>query len=196
MAAEGLTVGQLLIPETAGHVVVDQARRLHDCVDNGGSDETKATALEVGAQKAGLLGLSGNFKDRRPGIYEGLAIDEAPEISIEAAELVGNREQPSRVPDGGRDFGSISDDPGQLQQTLDVVTGHGGYLRRIESTKRLPQRFSLIQNNGPAETRLEAIQDEILEQLGVIVEWNPPFTVVILGHEIRRFGPFTAGYGQ
>jgi hypothetical protein len=53
--ARGLRTGgpEVGIPEAVGHVVVDQSRRLHYRINDGGPDKTKAASLEVGTQQSG-----------------------------------------------------------------------------------------------------------------------------------------------
>src|SRR5207244_3711045 len=80
--------GHLTLAETAHDVVIDHADGLHVRVDDGGTDESEATAFQVLAEGVGLVRprwdvfeLSGAILSRPP-------VDETPLISGEAPELV------------------------------------------------------------------------------------------------------------
>src|SRR5919108_6508083 len=74
------------IPETIDEVIVDQAHRLHKGIANGRADESEAAPLQVFAQGVRFGGSSRNLLRRAPSILARSAVDEAPDIGVEAAE--------------------------------------------------------------------------------------------------------------
>src|SRR5690349_17854478 len=91
--------------EAVCRVVVDHADRLHEGVADGRADEGKAAPLEIRAHRVRLARARGHLGERSRGVDARLAADEAPDIGVEAAELVLHGEEGLRVLDGGGDFG-------------------------------------------------------------------------------------------
>ena len=84
----------------AGQVVVDQAHRLHERVDGGGADEAPAALLEVAG--------------------EGLRVVITPD-EVGEGLLLGELDRPLGVVDRRLDLAAVADDPGVLEQALDVL---------------------------------------------------------------------------
>ena len=87
-----------------------------------------------------------------------------------------------RVADGGRDLGSIADDPGIVHQAGDVRRVERRHDRRVEATKGLGKRRSLVEDRGPGEARLEGFQREALEERAVVANLDNPLVIVIADH--------------
>src|SRR5947208_15311882 len=84
-------------PEAVDRVVVDEADGLHEGVADRRPDETKATLLQVLAQSARLRRLGRDLADGSPRADDRLAVHEAPEIRVQAAELGAQLEHALRV---------------------------------------------------------------------------------------------------
>ena len=52
-------------------------------------------------------------------------------------------------------------------------------LDRVESIEGPSKILSLPKDSPPAEAGLHAFEDKKLEELGVVVKWNPPLEVVV-----------------
>src|ERR1051325_10082306 len=95
----------------AGHeMAVDHSGRLHERVADRRTDEAKAAATQVGAERVGLRRSRRHFLDGLSSIVNRLAADEAPHVRIEAAELALHREKRLGVGDSGLDLQAIADD--------------------------------------------------------------------------------------
>ena len=77
----------------------------------------------------------------------------------------------------------MPDDPGVLQKPLNVSLSEPCDLRKIESRKRLTKILTLPQDRKPAQTRLKALQADLLEEPCVIRDWSTPFLIVVDGVE-------------
>src|SRR5262245_22223626 len=74
------------VPEAARVVVVDDADRLHERVDDRRPDESEAAALQLLAERVGEL--RARWQRAAAGAaLDGLAAGEVPEEPVEAAEL-------------------------------------------------------------------------------------------------------------
>src|SRR5207244_7096719 len=81
-------------PEAVERVVVDEAGRLHEGVADRRADEAKAALLQILAQGTRLRCLGRDLAHGPPRAENRLAVHEAPEIGIEAAELVAHLQHP------------------------------------------------------------------------------------------------------
>ena len=83
----------------------------------------------------------------------------------------------------GLDFLAVAHDPGVLQQSADPFPVVGRHALRIEPFEHFQESLPLAQDDRPAQPRLEAVEDELCEQLFVAMQRHTPFPVVILLHE-------------
>jgi hypothetical protein len=72
---------------TGHEVIVDHAHCLHQRVANGRAHELEASFFQMLAHGIGLDRESWDLPWVSPGIDDGLAANELPEVAVEAAEL-------------------------------------------------------------------------------------------------------------
>src|SRR5438046_9121389 len=101
-------------------MVVDHARRLHEGVANRRPDEGESSGLQVRAQGIRFARARGNLPQTPPSVGPWWALNEHPEVGIDAAELLPNGQDRPRVPNRGRDLEPLSDDPGLVEQPPDI----------------------------------------------------------------------------
>src|SRR5439155_21228629 len=104
---------------------------------------------------------------------------EAPNVLIKAAELFLHFEKTPRVGDGAFDFQAIADDALIVHQARDIRVIKSGDLKRIKVLERLAKVIPLSQDGNPAQPRLEALQDQHLEYLSIVMDRKPPLRIVI-----------------
>ena len=98
-------------------MVVDHADRLHEGVDDRRSDEIAAARAQVLGDAARQLGLGGHVAHRQARATKRPAVDEAPEMSREAASP-GEVEIDPRQRDRRLDLGAVAHDAGVLPSAL------------------------------------------------------------------------------
>src|ERR1700733_16104895 len=81
-------------------VVVHEPGCLHQGVTDGRADERESTTLQVLTQCIGNLGASGKFGKGPPVVLNRPATDKRPDVLIEAAELLLEREEHAGITDG------------------------------------------------------------------------------------------------
>src|SRR4029077_8578623 len=111
-------------------------------------------------------------------ILLGRGAHEAPEKRAERAFLLLELEKRPRVADRRAHLLPVPDDPGILEELLDlsgVVTGHA---LRVEPVERVEEARALVEDHAPGEPGLEAVQDELREQVAIVVERHAPLLVV------------------
>src|SRR5690606_26985957 len=95
-----------------------------------------------------------------PAVHDRLAVDEAPNVGIEAAELVLDLEKLSCVRDRGFDLEPIADDAGVCQQALDGAPIETRHTLGIEIGESSAVGLALAQDGGPAQAGLGALEHE------------------------------------
>src|SRR5262249_36007702 len=124
-------------------------------------------------------------QDRRPA-------DERPDVRVEAAELLLQREEVARIRDGCIDLLAVADDAGILHEPSHRACVEARDLRGIEARERAPVIFALAQDSPPAQARLCALQQEELEVLPIVANRHAPLGVVVkLVHGIDALAPRT-----
>src|SRR6476469_606330 len=96
--------------KAAHAVVVDHADRLHISVADRAAHEIEAALPEVLAERIGERGPRRHLGRRAPGILQRPAVDEAPQIGIEAAERFLDVKKRARVTHSRFDFEAIAND--------------------------------------------------------------------------------------
>ena len=114
------------------------------------------------------------------------AVDEAPNIGVEATELFLNIDEFSRVVDRCQDLCSVADDTFILQQRFDLPPAVARDFFRIESRKGLAIGVALAQHGVPAQAGLRPFQGQEFENCPVIMHRHAPFPVMVF--DIIRFG--------
>src|SRR5436309_8412809 len=82
-----------LLRRAADEVIVDEARGLHECVHDRGADEREVAALEVLRERVGLRRRGRHGGHGARAIALGPAVDEAPDVAVEAAEFLLDGEE-------------------------------------------------------------------------------------------------------
>src|SRR5262249_18560344 len=109
------------VAEAVDRVVVDEPDGLHERVADGRPDEAKAALLQVLAYRPGLGCLRRDLAERPPLADDRLAVDEAPEIGVEAASVGAHLEHALRVVHRRLDLQPVADDARVLEQAVDVA---------------------------------------------------------------------------
>src|SRR2546430_697410 len=166
--------------KTVYHVVVHHAGCLHMRITDCGADELEAALLQILGQGVGLQGgRPYSFSSHPVGVTHCPVSREAPDVPVEATELFLDLQKASRVGDGRFNFQAIPNDALVFQQARDICRIESCDLPYIEVLERLPEIVALSQDGNPAQPRLEALQHQHLEDLPIVMDWHPPFLVMI-----------------
>ncbi len=160
-------------------MVVDHPHRLHEGVADGRAAELEAFGLECFGHGAGFRRFGRHLGHAAPMVALGPAVDELPEIRREAARRCHQVEGGAGGQDGAFDLGAVADDAGILHQGLDLGGVVARDQRRVEAVEGALEIRALAQDGDPGEAGLEAVQDQLLEQLAVALDRHAPFLVVI-----------------
>src|SRR6185436_20234438 len=117
-------------------MVVYHADGLHKRIANRGSNEVKPAANQVLAHGVGLRRTRRHFLHGLPSILQRTAIDETPDVGIEAAEFFLDLEKRLRVLNGGSHLESVSDNAGVGEELRDFLITELCDRRRIEIDER------------------------------------------------------------
>src|SRR5258706_4585912 len=158
-------------------MVVHHPGRLHEGVHDSRADELEAARLEV---------LGERVRDRvaREAVAPRTArpaLDEAPQVAREAAELALHLDEAARVADRRVDLRTVAHYTGVGEQALPVRRAVAGDALGVELVESPAVVLALRQDRVPGEAGLRAFEDEKLEELGVVPERHAPFPVVV-GH--------------
>src|ERR1051325_1968167 len=167
-------------------MVVHHPDGLHVCVDDRRADEAEPAALQILAHGVRLDGRRRNLAHGSPAVPDRAAVDEAPLVRIEAAELRLDFEKGPGVPDRRFDLGPVAHDPGVRQERRDFAFVVAGPLLRVEPAEGTPVGVALPEDGDPAQPRLRSLEDEEFEKAPVVVDGNAPFLVVI--RDVERVG--------
>ena len=185
--------GHLGVAEAVDDVVVDQPGGLHERVADRRADEREAALPERLAERVRLRRERRDLLEASPRVLPRLAADEAPEESVEAAELRPQREVGAGIRDAPRDLEPIADDAGIGEERADLGRVVAGHLPGIEAVEGAPVGRALPENRDPGEAGLGALEAEELEEPAVVVERNAPLAVVV--RAVERVGPGPAAAG-
>ena len=83
--------------EAVDRMVVDHATGLHECVADGGAHKSEATLFEILAHSSRRLRLDRHLTERGPAVNDRFAVDELPDVGVEAAEFVLGAQKGLRV---------------------------------------------------------------------------------------------------
>lgn len=100
------------MPETRHQMIVHHADRLHVRITNGGTDKFETISQQIPTQRVGNFRARRNFFHAFSPVDHRSAIDEPPQIGIEAAEFLAHFQERHRVLDGGVDFQPVANDAG------------------------------------------------------------------------------------
>src|SRR3989475_5132928 len=114
------------------------------------------------------------------GIAQCPVAHKAPDVPIEAAELLLDFQEAPRVGNGPFDFQAVANDTLVSHQPCNVGLAESRHFPNIEVLERPPEVIALAQYDNPAQPRLEALQGQHLEHLPIVMDRHAPFLVVIL----------------
>src|SRR5690348_6303113 len=116
-------------------MVVDDADCLHKRVANGRAHKFKPAFDEVTAQRVGDRSAGGNVLNRFPTVPDRFPTNEIPDVLVEAAELLAQRQKRFGVLDRGVDLEPVSNDTRIVEQFFNlsrIVTGYFGGIEVVE----------------------------------------------------------------
>src|SRR5262249_33275099 len=182
---------------SAYEMVVDHARRLHEGIDRGGSDEAKALCLQR---------LGNGLRGRRLGRYRLEAfvvvdlrtpVEEVPQ-ECRKASAPREPQHRARIIDGCFHLEAIAHDAGVDHQPSNVLGTVARDALGHEAVERAPEILALLQDRQPRQASLEALQHELFKEGPVVGLRDTPFGVVVAridglsdpdprtAHELRR----------
>src|SRR5690242_14510884 len=174
---------QLAMTKARHEVIVHHADRLHEGIADGGSDESKPALHEAFAHRVRLPAAGGEVAQGAAAILLGHATDEAPEKGTELAFFLLELKERARVADGRHHLLAIPDDARILQELPDLTAVVAGHAIRVEPVERLEKARAFVEDHAPREPGLEAIQDELREEVAIVVERHAPLFVVVGEHQ-------------
>jgi hypothetical protein len=169
-------------------VVVHEAHGLHEREHRGGPDEAPAAPLEV-LRERDRRGRGGGALGRPEVPGRGF---EAPDVRRERPLGVDQLDGAGRVADDRLDLSPVPHDPRVAEEALDVALVERRDRLDVEPRERGAEVLPLGQDRAPAQTGLEALQAELLEQPAVVVDGKPPLGVVVAEELGRGAGPTAA----
>ncbi len=93
--------------------------------------------------------------------------------------LINGFDGPFRIGDRRFDLASVSHDASICEEAVDIRVVVGSHNVEVESIERRPEVLPLAKDGQPAQTGLEALQTDLLEEPLVIELGEPPLGVVI-----------------
>ena len=175
---------------TRYEMIVNHARRLHECIANRGADEFESMSQQIAAHGVGLGGACGYVSQASPTILDWLAANERPDIGVETSEFFSHLEKSFRVLDRSRNFQPVAHDPIVVKKPLYVSYAIAGDLFRLKTNERFPVVLAFIQNGVPTQSRLRALKYQEFEEHSIVMYRNAPFLIVISNGRFSR-GPGT-----
>lgn len=188
MSVYSIDVHLLRAEEAPRLVRPDDSDRLEVRVHRHRSDESHPALLQIVRYRIG---------QRAPGdavLFDHRSVRPFPQVVRERSELLPYRQERLRVPYGRDDLRAVPDDPGVRHQSGDVVLAVRRDPDGIEAVERLPERVPFVQDALPRQSGLEALQQEHLVQLPVVVHRDAPLRIVVLDVPgVRRVRPGAPG---
>src|SRR5207253_7627848 len=121
-------------------------------------DEAEPAADQRLAHAVRLARAGRELAQRAAGVLLGHSAYEAPQECVERAFLFLELEERPRVRDSGFHLLPVAHDARVLQELLDAAAVIPRHALRIESVEHLEETRSLVQDRGPGEPRLEAVE--------------------------------------
>lgn len=178
------------MPETAHQMVVHHPRGLHEGIADCAAHELEAAEFELFAHGVGLRASGWDPGLFGPGVHAWLAPGELPDKAVEGTKLSLDGQKCPGVGDGRRDLQPVADDSGISQQAGYLISVERGDLPGLKILERPPEILPLVEHARPAQSSLERVQHQKLEQLAVVMQRHTPLFIVILQHQ--RVGAWPA----
>ncbi len=160
-------------------MVVHHASRLHEGVANRRTGKGEPALLQVFAHGVRQGCRCGDIALDLPGILDGPAIYELPEIFVKPAKFLCHRQTGSRIAHGCVNLQSIADDTRIRQQLLEFGFFVAGDFRSVEIVERFAIGIALFEDRDPTEACLRTLENEKFEQSAIVADGNTPFRIVI-----------------
>jgi hypothetical protein len=184
-------VSEFFVPETVYDVIISHAYCLHEGVTNGRADKFESLFNQIFTHCIRLRGAGGDIRHLFPRILYGSAMNELPDVVIKASKFLLNLQKCPGVRDSRIDFEPVSYDLRIGEQPGYGILRVVGDFPGIKIIKGFSVAFPLSQDSRPAQSRLRAFQNKKLEQRSVIMDFHPPFIIMIGLFEFASIGPVT-----
>jgi hypothetical protein len=181
------------VAEAIDDVIVDQSGGLHEGVADRRADEREASVPERLTERVRLRRERRDLLEASPRVLSRLAADEAPDESIEAAQLGPEGEVGARVPDDAFHFEPVANDARIGEELPDPGRPVVGDLPGMEAVEGAAVRRPLPEDRDPGEAGLSALQAQELEEPSIVVQGDAPLAIVIRAVERVGAGPAAAG---
>ena len=166
-------------------MVVNHARGLHERVDDDGPAEAEALGPECPRERARKRRLGRYLARLLPRILDRPEVDEAPQEAGETLALL-DREKGARRCNRRLHLAPVAHDARVRERLADLRLTPTREGFGIEPREAPAEVVALAQDRQPAQPRLEAVEDEFLEQ-GAPVGLGPAPLVIVIG-DIERIG--------
>jgi len=163
-------------------VIVHYTDRLHKRITNGRAHEAEPALLQILAHGVRFRGSRRNVARTFQPRLLGFPADELPDVFIEAAEFFPHGQKAFSVVDRRRYLPSVAHDPSVSKERSNFLRVIACDFRGVKIIERFSVILALVQNCGPAQSRLRAFEYQKLEQQPVIVHRYAPFLIVIRLH--------------
>ena len=171
-------------PPAFRDMVVDHADPVYKCIDNFGTDKAEPPAFHVFRDAVAERGRDWHFTKVGEVVDLRAAINESPEIRIEAALLVLNVEDGAGIAAGAVDFQPVADDSFILAKRLKLCNSHCGSQMHVKVVKGRLAAGALPEHHVPAEPGLRTPKREHLEKMPVVMDRHAPLGVVVMGEDV------------
>ena len=108
--------------KTIRSMVIDHAHSLHQGITDCGADEFESTLLQVTRQAIGNGSFRRHFAGIAPGIGNGTTVDELPQVSIEATEILLHFEIMLGINDCRRNLERLRTMPGSANSAATLAS--------------------------------------------------------------------------
>ncbi len=167
-----------VVTEAADEVVVEEARGLHESVDDGGAAEGEAFFLQVFRNALRQRRFRRHLFDARKTVLLRAAVEIFPEIVGEAFALL-DFQIGARARDRALDLHAVAHDAFVLHQAFDLLGREAHDLLGLEPGERLPEIVALAQDGDPGEAGLETVEQQLFEERARVALRHAPFLVVV-----------------
>jgi len=167
----------LAVTKATRLVIVDHADSLHKGIADGRADKFEAALQQIFAERVGDFRASS--KGSVGSAFQRLAVYEAPDVFIKAAEFALHCEKSDGVADRGVDLELIADDAVVRQQRCDLTLIVLCDFLRVEAVECGAIVIAFSEDGFPAKTGLSSFENQKLKETVVVVNRHAPFFVVI-----------------
>src|SRR4029077_1023552 len=129
------STGPPLFEWASSDVVIDNADRLQQRVDDSGADKREVAAFQIFAHAIGQLGCGMEVGDGSWAIDDRLSIDPVPQIRCEGSKLLLNAEDSSRIGTGAVDLEPVPNDAFIAAESFEAAVIEGSDLGDVKGCK-------------------------------------------------------------